>query len=158
MTQWPGDWGARFLSKCLHYWSSSWPIMSKFRKKESIAPVTGSTSIRSSFVVKMSEQVVVPQKVIRITFRMAPPLFHKFLQKGISHWGKLLELDTLFHIEWKSGGAMPIWKLFPWFFCHCFNLFSSEVSKISVGWYHFHFNLQLGVWWSKLPPPWASTI
>ena len=23
-----------------------------------------------------------------ITFRMAPPLFHSFLQKGISHWGK----------------------------------------------------------------------
>ena len=44
-----------------------------------------------------------------ITFRMAPPLFPSFLQKGISLWGKL---DTiLFHIEWKSGGAIR--KLFP---------------------------------------------
>ena len=43
-----------------------------------------------------------------ITFRMAPPPFHLFLQKGISHWGKL---DTiLFHIELKSGGAIR--KLF----------------------------------------------
>ena len=45
---------------------------------------------------------------IRITFRMAPPLFHSFLQKGINQSGKL---DTiLFYFEWKSGGAIR--KLF----------------------------------------------
>ena len=51
----------------------------------------------------------------RITFRMAPPLFHLFLQKWIYQWGKL---DTiLFHIEWKSGGAMR--KLFQ---LHCLDM------------------------------------
>ena len=35
--------------------------------------------------------------IIRITFRMAPPLFHSFLQKGIYQSGKL---DTiLFYFE-----------------------------------------------------------
>ena len=44
----------------------------------------------------------------RITFCMAPPLFHSFLLKGISYWGKL---DTsLFRIKWTSGGAIR--KLF----------------------------------------------
>ena len=47
--------------------------------------------------------------LVWITFRMVPPLFHSFLQKGISHWDKLL--DTIIHvidfyIEWKSGGAI----------------------------------------------------
>ena len=46
--------------------------------------------------------------MIRITFRMAPPLFHSFLQKGIYQSSKL---DTiLFYFEWKSGGAIR--KLF----------------------------------------------
>ena len=43
---------------------------------------------------------------------MVPPLFHSFLQKGISHWGKL-DTTILIHIEWKSGGAIR--KLFPFF-------------------------------------------
>ena len=56
-----------------------------------------------------------------ITFRMAPPLFHSFLQKGIYQWGKLD--TTLFYFEWKSGGAIrKLFLIFKLFKC-CMSIF-----------------------------------
>ena len=66
---------------------------------------------------------------------MAPPLFHKFLQKVISHWGKLntmtpyvyiiyniIIIKLFFHIEYKNGGAIQ--KLF------CFFMLLGPVSNL----------------------------
>ena len=51
------------------------------------------------FLLEMKQKV-------RITFLMAPPLVHSFLQKGY-----LIEVNDIFvYIEWKSGGAIR--KLF----------------------------------------------
>ena len=96
-----------------------------------------------------------------ITFRMAPPTFHSFLQKGISHWGKL---DTLLYYFISNEkvvapcGNFSKRPTFLYFFVNRNPLSSQRSQRVRIYWFSHVVFVRLIFWTysTTLPIKWVG--